>query len=104
MPLIRRLREEPGFSRNRNFEELSGPEAAQARRILRRLAGLRKDLEVAGSVELREDEDGHVLTLRFPTVRAKRITRLSREEHELLLGNNALPLAIREPGNHGPET
>ena len=41
---VRRLREDPGFSRNRFFQALSSPEGRRALRIHRHLRSLERDL------------------------------------------------------------
>jgi hypothetical protein len=87
----RRMREEPDLSRNRHFDELSQPEALRARRLLRRLAGLERELRSGGTVEVRPHGDGgYRVTIDFPSVRARRVTYLTAEEHELLGGEEAL--------------
>ena len=65
--VVRRLREEPGFSRNRHFATFSSPEGRRALRIHRHLRSLERDLAGAHSVQLEplEREAGRVkLTLR----------------------------------------
>lgn len=79
-----RLREEPGFSRNRRYDELSSPEATQLRRRLRRLAGIARELASAETVSLHADGEGYRLILGHPAVRARRETWLTAEEHALL--------------------
>jgi len=82
--LARRLREEPGYSRNRRFEELSSPEARSLRARLRRLSGLCSELARAHSVAVEPADGGYRVTLWFPSVRARRQAFLTTEEHALL--------------------
>jgi hypothetical protein len=89
--LARRLRDEPGFSRNRRFDELSSPEARHLRSRLRRLAGIARELSVAHSVELLPDRGGYRLRLAFPALRARRETFLTADEHALLSRDGLLP-------------
>src|SRR5262245_45249699 len=88
--LVRRLREEPGLSRNRHFDEMSKPEARRAQRVARWLAGLERDIEAGASVELRPHADGWLVRIVFPAVRAMRETWLSVEEYELLRESGVL--------------
>ena len=81
----RRLREEPGFSRNRRFDELSRPEAVKLRRRLRRLDGIARELKTAEQVTLRAEDGGYRLVLSFPSVRMRRETWLHADEHALLV-------------------
>ena len=92
----RRLRDEPGFSRNRRFDELSSPEALALRGRLRRLEGLARELGTASTVTVERCDDGYRLTLTFAAVRARRETFLTPDEHALLVaeGRLAPPLPI----------
>lgn len=80
----RRLREEPGFSRNRRFDELSRPEARDLRRRLRRLEGVARELRQAEQATLFAEGEGYRLVLEFAAVRVRRETWLRAEEHALL--------------------
>jgi hypothetical protein len=96
--LALRLRDER-ISRNRNFDELSQPAARRARRLLKRLAGLERELRAGGAVRVRPHDDGYIVTIEFPSVRARRVAFLTREERELLATDTALrPLLEPEAG------
>jgi hypothetical protein len=91
LDIARRLREQPMLSRNRHFDEMSRPEAQRARRMLRRLAGLERELRAGGAVEVRPlGEEGYRVTIDFPAVRARRVTYLSAAELSLLADDEAL--------------
>ncbi len=62
--VVRRLREEPGFSRNRHFATFSSPEGQHALRIHRHLRSIERDLARAASVELLREAGRLRLTLR----------------------------------------
>lgn len=86
----RRLRDEPGFSRNRRYDELSSPEARALRGRLRRLEGLVKDLGAAATVTVERAGEGYRLTLWFPALRARREAFLTADEHALLQSEGRL--------------
>src|SRR5947207_11260301 len=88
--LVRRLREEPGLSRNRHFDELSSPLARRARRVLRRLQGLSRELSAGASVTVRAETGGYRVIIDFPRVRARREAFLTVEEHALLFDDDLL--------------
>ena|SRR5438132_512845 len=99
--LVRRLRDEPGLSRNRHFDELSSLVARRARRLLRRLEGLARELREGTSVHVRRESGGFRVTIDFPAVRARREAFLTTEEHALLFGDHAgsePPASRRCPG------
>ena len=92
--LLRQLHDEPQRSRNRHFDELSRPEFTAARKSLRRLAGIARELKVVteGARQARLEEHGKafLLTIRFPSVRAQRVALISREELAILMDDVAL--------------
>lgn len=103
----RRLREEPGFSRNRRFDELSHPDARHLRRRLQRLEGVARELRTAETATLHSDGDGYRLVLSFSAVRARRETWLSADEYALLHAGGHLerlhssdPAERSHPGDH----
>jgi hypothetical protein len=82
--LVQQLRERPRPSRNRRFDELSAPVALRARKVVRRLDALERELRSGATVTARRHEHGVVVTLDFPEVRVKRAAYLTPEEHALL--------------------
>ena len=96
-PLAWRLRDEPARSRNKHFEEMSRPEVMRARRSLRRLEGLKRELQAGGIARVRRQPEGYLLTIEFPAVRARRAAFLTPEEHDLLGHEVPLP-AVADDG------
>ena len=88
--MVRRLRSEPGLSRNRHFDELSKPEVVAARRVLRRIRGIEREVALATSVAVRPARGGWLVTLDFPLVRARREAFLTGEERDLLRESEAV--------------
>ncbi len=89
---VRRLRTDPGFSRNRFYLALSSPEGRRALRIHRHLRSLERDLE-AGLVPTVAREAGRVrLTLRGR--RGERTAWLTRDEFRLLCDDPATRAAL----------
>ncbi len=82
--MVRRLRERPRPSRNRQFEELSQPVALRARKLVKRLDAIERDLRAGAQVSARRQDGGVVVTVDFPDLRAKRTAHLTGEEHALL--------------------
>lgn len=70
---------------------MSRPEVLRARRSLKRLDGLRRELEAGGIPRLRRQLDGFLLSIEFPEVRARRAAFLTEEEHQLLRRDVPLP-------------
>lgn len=90
--VVLRLREGPGFSRNRHYLALSSPEGRRALRIHRHLRSLERDL-AAGAAATVAREAGRVrLTLRGR--RGSRTAWLSRAEFRLLCGSAAVRAAL----------
>jgi hypothetical protein len=94
--VVRRLREEPGFSRNRHFVTFSSPEGKRALRIHRHLRSIERDLS-RGSSAVVDESDGRVrLTLRFRS--GSRTAFLTLPEYRLLCTNPIVRAALaREP-------
>lgn len=92
MRVVERLREEPGFSRNRHFHALSSPEGRRALRIHRHLRSLERDLTAGASAALTRDAERFRLTLRG--ARGSRTAWLTRGELRLLLGSAAARAAL----------
>ncbi len=95
--LVRTLRERRP-SRNRAFDELSAPDALRARKVVRRLDALERDLRsVATSgarIRTRKHPRGVVVTLDFPDVRLRRDAYLTPEEHALLSDDPEIALLL----------
>ena len=97
--VVRRLREEPGFSRNRHFATFSSPEGQRALRIHHHLRSIERDLGRAVSVRLErlERDDGRLrLTLR---ARAwLRTAFLTPAELRILWTSPLVRAALPDPG------
>ena len=90
--VVRRMREDRGFSRNRHFLALSSPEGRRAVRIARHLRSLERDL-AAGLPARAEERDGRVLVT--VTYRAgAREAWVSPAEFRMLLANPAVREAL----------
>jgi hypothetical protein len=90
--VVRRLREDPGFSRNRFFAALSSPEGRRARRIHRHLRSLERDLAAGAAATVEAGPDRVRLTLRGR--RSARTAFLTRAEWRLLLAAPAVRAAL----------
>jgi hypothetical protein len=95
---VQRLREDPGFSRNRHYLALSSPEGRRALRIHRHLRSLERDLSAGAAASVHREPERVRLTLRGS--RGSRTAWLTRAEFRLLctdpkvraaLGDAALP-------------
>ncbi len=91
---VQRLREDPGFSRNRHFLALSSPEGRRALRIHRHLRSLERDLAAGWSLRVAEERDG--VRLDLTRQRASRSAWLTRAEFRLLCANPAVRAALGE--------
>jgi hypothetical protein len=89
---VLRLREDPGFSRNRHFLALSSPEGKRALRIHRHLRSLERDLAAGASASVAAEAERVRLTLRGK--RGQRIAWLTRAELRLLLGSPTARAAL----------
>jgi hypothetical protein len=94
MRAVLRLREEPGFSRNRHFHALSSPEGRRALRIHRHLRSLERDLSAGADASITRDAERYRITLRG--ARGSRTAWLTRAELRLLLGSAAARAALGE--------
>jgi len=90
--VVQRLREDPGFSRNRHFLALSSPEGRRALRIHRHLRSLEWDLRAGSSATVAPEAGRFRLTLRGR--RGSRTAYLSRAEFRLLCGSPAVRAAL----------
>ncbi len=97
--VVRRLREDPGFSRNRYFPALSSPEGKRAVRIHRHLRSLERDLAAGHHVTVAREAGRFRLTLRGRTT--SRTAWLTRLEFGLLCAEPATRAALGEPGQEG---
>jgi hypothetical protein len=79
---VLRLRERPGFSRNRHFQAFSSPEGRRALRIHRHLRSLEQ--AVAGGVPVRVERVGGRVRLVLSGARFRRTAFLSDGEFRLL--------------------
>ena len=80
--VVQRLRQEPGFSRNRHFQTFSSPEGKRALRIHRHLRSIERDLTRGSSATVDEETDRVRLTLRSKA--GLRTAFLSRDEFRIL--------------------
>lgn len=94
MRAVERLREDPGFSRNRHFLALSSPEGRRALRIHRHLRSLEQDLSAGAAASVAREAERIRLTLRGK--RGARTAWLTRAEFRLLLGSPAVRAALGE--------
>ena len=89
---VQRLREDPGFSRNRHTLALSSPEGRRALRIHRHLRSIERDLAAGVAATVAREADRVRITLR--TARVSRIAWLSRAEFRLLCDSPAVRAAL----------
>lgn len=92
--VVERLREDPGFSRNRHYLALSSPEGRRALRIHRHLRSLERDLRSGSVVTVAREAGRFRLTLRGR--KGSRIAYLTRPELRLLCANPAVRAALGE--------
>ncbi len=80
---VLRLRQEPGFSRNRHFATFSSPEGRKAMRIHRHLRSIERDLSVGWAATVEEEGPERIrLVLRHR--KGRRLAYLSASEFRLL--------------------
>jgi hypothetical protein len=89
---VRRLREDPGFSRNRHTLALSSPEGRRALRIHRHLRSIERDLAAGARASVTRDAERFRLT--FRGARGSRTAWLTRAEFRLLCGSPAVRAAL----------
>jgi hypothetical protein len=94
--VVRRLRSEPGFSRNRHFIAFSSPEGRRALRIHRHLRSIERDLSAASTATVHRGGERVTLTLR--TRRGQRTAFLTSSEFRILCSNAAVRRALGETG------
>ncbi len=92
--VIRRLREEPGFSRNRHFMAFSSPEGRRALRVHRHLRSIEHDLSRGCSATVERTDDGVRMTLRAKS--SVRMAWLSHDEYRILRPSPLVRSALDE--------
>lgn len=92
--VIRRLRAEPGFSRNRHFMAFSSPEGRRALRVHRHLRSIEHDLSRGCSATVERTEEGVRVTLRAKS--SVRMAWLSHDEYGILRTNPLVRSALGE--------
>jgi hypothetical protein len=85
---VQRLREDPGFSRNRYYLALSSPEGRRALRIHRHLRSLERDLAAGSAATVAREAERIRLTLRGK--RGSRTAWLTRSEFRMLCADPAV--------------
>jgi len=80
--IVQRLRERPGFSRNRHFGALSSPEGRHALRVYRHLRSLERALGEGTPVTV--EREGNRVRLVLDGTRVRRVAFLSADEFRLL--------------------
>jgi hypothetical protein len=94
---VERLRQDPGFSRNRHYLALSSPEGRRALRIHRHLRSIERDLSAGASATVAREAERVRLTLRG--ARGSRTSWLTRTEWRLLCGSAAVRAALGDAAN-----
>ena len=95
--IVQRLRQRPGFSRNRHFEAFASPEGRRALRVHRHLRSLERALGEGTPVAVERDGDRVRLVLDGAGVR--RIAFLTAEEFRLLRESPLARAALRVKGD-----
>ncbi len=90
--VVQRLREDPGFSRNRHTLALSSPEGRRALRIHRHLRSLERDVRGGSAARVSRDEGRFRLELRNRL--GSRTAFLSAGELRLLCADPAVRAAV----------
>jgi len=96
---VRRLRADPGFSRNRFYLALSSPEGRRALRIHRHLRSLERDLAAGQVPSVAREAERVRLTLRGR--RGERTAWLTRAEFRLLCDAPAVRAALGDAALEG---
>jgi hypothetical protein len=82
--LVRSIRDKR-LPRNRHFDEHATKSGAEARRVHRFLRGVERDLLAAQAVDVVRDGARWRVTMRFPSVRLRRVVSLTLDEHAILV-------------------
>ena len=91
---VLRLREQPGFSRNRHFEAFSSPEGRRALRIHRHLRSLERSLAAGDPVAV--VREGERFRLTISGRRLRRVAFLTASEMRLLCRDPRARAALGE--------
>jgi len=91
---VLRLREDPGFSRNRHFAAFSSPEGRRALRIHRHLRSIEHDLSRGCSASATRED--HRIRLELQGKRGRRVAWLTRSEFRILLTSPIARAALGE--------
>ena len=94
--VVQRLREEPGFSRNRHFLAFSSPEGRRALRIHRHLRSIERDLSRGSQAVVDREPQRVRLTLRSRA--GVRMAWLSPDEFQLLCTSPLVRVALAADG------
>jgi hypothetical protein len=92
---VRRLREEPGFSRNRHFLAFSSPEGRRAVRIHRHLRSIERDLSRGSRATVERQATRVRLTLR--STRGLRTAWLTDAEYRILCTSPLVRACLERP-------
>lgn len=92
---VLRLRERPGFSRNRHFQAFSSPEGKRALRIHRHLRSLEQAL--AGGARVTLEPEGERVRLTLTGARFRRVAFLTKAELRILCRNPVARAALSLP-------
>ncbi len=93
---VLRLREQPGFSRNRHFQAFSSPEGKRALRVHRHLRSL--EAALASGAALTVEREGERLRLTLTGARFRRVAFLTPGEVRLLCRNPEARARLAEAG------
>jgi len=99
--VVRRLRQEPGFSRNRHFLAFSSPEGKRALRIHRHLRSIERDLSRGCSARVERSSDRVLVTLRSKST--LRRAWLSNDEFRILCTSPLARAALESAREQGAE-
>jgi hypothetical protein len=90
--VVRRLRDEPGFSRNRHFLAFASAEGRRALRIHRHLRSIERDLAAGSQATITREDDRVRIDLR--SKRGARTAYLTFDELRLLSGSAPVRAAL----------
>lgn len=93
---VLRLREDPGFSRNRHFAAFSSPEGRRALRIHRHLRSIERDL--SGGYRASATHEAQRVRLDLEGKRGRRVAWLTRSEFRILMTNPIARAALGDAG------
>ena len=92
--LVRSIRDKR-LPRNRHFDEHATPRGAEARRVHRFLRGVERDLMAAETVDVAREDTHWRVTMRFPSVRLRRVVSLTPDEHAILVEDPRVAQLLR---------